>query len=82
MWPQNVSDQYWVDRQRDLTKPDRANDLVNSMNVTDRSELVRFATGISVGIARAGANFGKLVHSAVVRARQSTASGEPGTGTI
>ncbi len=82
MWPQNVSDQYWVDRQRDLMKPDRAHDLVNSMSVTDRSELARLATRISVGITRAGANFGNLVHSAVVRARRSTASGQSGIGTI
>ena len=33
----SLSDQYWVDRQRDMTNSDRTHGLVNSMSVVDRS---------------------------------------------
>ena len=64
------SDHYWIDRQRDMIKTDRIHGLVNSTSVTDRSEITAFATRCSVGLAR----FGRIIQSAVVRARQNANS--------
>ncbi len=69
----SYSDQYWIDRQRDMIKTDRIHGLVNSTSVTDRSEITVLATCCSVGLAR----FGRMVQSAVVRACQKANGRRP-----
>ncbi len=65
------SDQYWVDRQRDMMNSDRTNGLVNSMSVVDRSETFLALTNMASGVASASVGLGKLVLSAVIRARKA-----------
>ncbi len=67
MWTQTGSDQYWIDRQRDLERPDRMHGLVNSMSVTDRSELARLVSCTAAGAMRAG----KFVYRIFEHARKS-----------
>ncbi len=67
----SLSDQYWVDRQRDMMNSDRTHGLVNSMSVVDRPESFQALTNLASGMARACVGLGKLVQSAVIRARQA-----------
>ncbi len=67
----SFSDQYWVDRQRDMMNSGRTHGLVDSISVVDRSEPFPALTNLASGIARVGVGLGKLVQSAVIRARQA-----------
>lgn len=54
-----MSDQYWTDRQRDLTRPSAVDGLVNSITVTDRGELPSMTIFASALVRRVRDVFGK-----------------------
>jgi len=67
------SDHYWMDRQRDMLPNNRIAGLVSTTSVRDRSESRVMVSYLVKGVANAG----KLIHSAVVRARQRPAGPSP-----
>ena len=64
MWHLNDTDAYFLSRQRDMERPDRMSQLVNSMSVTDRSETSRVGSDLVHGVVWIGAAIGALAGGA------------------
>lgn len=55
MWPQSVTDAYWLSRQQDMHPSNRFDGLVNSISVADRSEGRRLIAQTTHAAAQVGA---------------------------
>ena len=64
MWPQSDTDAYFLSRLRDMERPDRMSQLVNTMSVTDRSETSRLGFALVHGVARIGRAIGAIADGA------------------
>jgi hypothetical protein len=71
------SDTYWISRQQDMLPTNRLHGLVNSINVTDRSEGRRLIAQTANATARVGTIIGAVFASAGMKIAKIFSASRP-----